>query len=73
MGEMRNAFNTLIRKPEGWRPLRKLRHRWEDNIKMDLKEIGCKGMGWAQLAYYWNHWWVFVNLVMNMNLGFHKK
>jgi hypothetical protein len=42
MGEMRNAYKMLVGKPEGKRPLRKLRQRWEDNIRMDLREIGWK-------------------------------
>jgi hypothetical protein len=40
MGEMRNAYSILVGKPEGKRPLRRPRHRWEDNIRMDLREIG---------------------------------
>jgi hypothetical protein len=39
MGEMRNAYKILVGKPEGKRPVRRLRHRWEDNIKMDVREI----------------------------------
>jgi hypothetical protein len=44
MGEMRNAYSTLVTKPEGRRPLRRPRHRWEDNIGMDLQEVGWKGV-----------------------------
>jgi len=39
-----------VRKPEGRRPLRRPRHRWEDNIKMDLEEVECGGMDWIELA-----------------------
>jgi len=46
---MRNAYNILVGKPEGKRPLRRPRHRWEDNITMDLKEIGCRDVNWIQL------------------------
>jgi hypothetical protein len=41
---------VLVRKSEGKRPLRRPRHRWEDNIKMDLREIGCGGVGWIYMA-----------------------
>ena len=40
----------LVGKPEGKRPLGRLRHRWEDNIKMELQEVGCGGMDWIELA-----------------------
>jgi hypothetical protein len=42
---VRNAYKVFVRKPEGTRPLRRPRHRWEDNIKMEIKEIGCEGVG----------------------------
>jgi hypothetical protein len=44
MGEMRNAYNILVGKPEGKRPFVRARHRWEDNIRMDLREIGWEGV-----------------------------
>ena len=43
MGERRGIYSVLMGKPEGKRPLRRCRHRWEDNIKMDLQEVGCGG------------------------------
>jgi hypothetical protein len=46
----RNAYGILMGKPEGKRPLKRPRHRWEDNIKMDLREIGWGGMDWIDLA-----------------------
>ena len=46
----RNAYRVLVGKPEGKRPLERLRHRWEDNIKMDLKEVGCDPGDWIDLA-----------------------
>jgi hypothetical protein len=49
MGEMRGAYNILVERPEG-RPLGRRRHRWEDNIKMDLREIGFGGVDWIHLA-----------------------
>jgi hypothetical protein len=49
MGEIRNACNILVRKAEGKRPLGKPRRRWEDNIRMDLRETGWKGVDWIHL------------------------
>jgi hypothetical protein len=46
MGEMRNMYRILVIKHEGKKPLRKLRRRWEDNIRMDLRERECKGVDW---------------------------
>jgi hypothetical protein len=43
MGERRGVYRILVGKPEGKRPLGRPRHRWEDNIKMDLQEVGCRG------------------------------
>jgi hypothetical protein len=50
MGKKRNAYRILVVKPEGKRPLGQHRRRWEDNIKMDLREIGWGGMDWIDLA-----------------------
>jgi hypothetical protein len=50
MGEKRNACRVLVGKPEGKRPLGRPRRRWEDNIKMYLREIGWGGMDWINLA-----------------------
>ena len=52
-------------KPEGKRPLGRARHRWEDNIKIDLQEVGCGGTDWIELAQERDSWWAFVNAVMN--------
>jgi hypothetical protein len=49
-GEKRNPYRILLGQPEGKRPLRKSRCRWVDNIKMDLREIGCGFMDWIDLA-----------------------
>jgi len=48
--EMRNVYSISVRKPEGKRPLRSPRRRWEDNIRMDLKDIGWEGMYWRDLT-----------------------
>jgi hypothetical protein len=68
--EKSNAYRILVGKPERMRPLERPSCRWEDNIKMDLREIGWSGMDWIDLAQDWNQWWALVNTVMN--LGFHK-
>jgi hypothetical protein len=49
-GERRGVYRVLVVKPEGKRPLGRPRCRWEDNIKMDLQEVGCRGMDWIYLA-----------------------
>jgi hypothetical protein len=50
MGEDRKLYKVLLGKPEGKRPLRRPRHRWEDGITMDLRDVGLWGMDWIQLA-----------------------
>jgi 3-oxoacyl-ACP reductase-like protein len=50
MGERRGLYRVLVGKAEGKRPLGRPRYRWEDNIKMDLQEVGCWGMDWIELA-----------------------
>jgi hypothetical protein len=50
MGERRGAYRALVGIPEGRRPLGRPRRRWEDNIKMDLREVGCGGADWINLA-----------------------
>jgi hypothetical protein len=60
--------NVLVRKPEGKRPLGRPRHRWEDNIKLDLREKGINGVNWIQLAQGRVQWWAFVNVVMNLQV-----
>ena len=50
MGERRGVYRILMGKPEGKRPLGRPRHRWEDNIKMNIQEVGCGGMDWIGLA-----------------------
>jgi hypothetical protein len=50
MGEKRDAYRILLGRPEGRRPLGKPRHRWEDNIKMDLQDVGWGGMDWLRIG-----------------------
>jgi hypothetical protein len=69
MGEKRNVYRILVGKPEGKRPLGRARRRWEDNIKMDLREIGWGGMDWIELAQDRNQWRALVNMVMNLRVA----
>jgi hypothetical protein len=62
MGEKKNAYRILVGKPEGKRPLGRRRRRWEDNIRMDLREIGWGGMDWIDLA----QGRTLVNIVLNL-------
>ena len=55
-------------KPEGKRPLRTSRHRWEDNIKIELQEVGCGGMDWIYLAHDRDRWWPLLNVIMNLQV-----
>jgi hypothetical protein len=50
MGDGGGVYGVLIGRPEGERPLRRRRHKWEDNIKMDLRELGIDGVNWIRLA-----------------------
>jgi len=68
MGEKRGVYRILIGKPEGKRPHGRPRRRWEDNIKMDLQEVGCGGIDWIELAVDRNKWRAFVNAVMNLRV-----
>jgi hypothetical protein len=68
MGEWRGVYRVLIERPEGKRPLRRSRRRWEDNIKMDLRETGIDGSNWIRLAQDRVQWWAFVNTVMNLRV-----
>jgi hypothetical protein len=57
-----------VGKPEEKRPLGRPRRRWEDNIKMDLQELGCGGMDWIELAQDRDRWRALVNAVMNLRI-----
>ena len=68
MGEWRGVYRVLVGKPEGKRPLGRPRHRWEDDIKMDLQEVGCGGIVWIELAQDRDRWRALVNAVMNLRV-----
>jgi hypothetical protein len=65
------VYRILVGKPEGNRPLGRPRRRWENNIKMDLHEVGCEGKDWIELAQDKDKWRALLNAVMNL-LGFIK-
>ena len=66
MGERRGVYRVLVGKIEGKRPLGRPRRRWEDNIKMDLQEVGCGCMDWNDLAQERDRWRALVNAAMNL-------
>ena len=68
MGEGRGVYSVLVGKPEGKRPLGRPRRRWEDNIKMDLQEVGGDCGDWMELAQDRERWWALVSTVMNLRV-----
>jgi hypothetical protein len=64
--EKRSAYRILVGNPEGERPLGRSRRRWEDNIKMDVREIGWGVMDWIDLAQDRDQWRALVNTIMNL-------
>ena len=65
MGDGRGVHRVLIGKPEGKRPLGRPRRRWEDDIKMDLREVGGGSGDWMELAQDRDRWWALVGTVRN--------
>jgi len=61
-------YRVLVWKPEGNLPLGRPRCRWEDNIKMDLQEVGCGGMDWIELATDRDRWRALVNVIMGLRV-----
>jgi hypothetical protein len=68
MGEVRSAYNILVGKPEGRRQLGRPRRRWEDNIKMDLREIGFGDLDWIRLAQDRDRLQALANTVMSLQV-----
>jgi hypothetical protein len=68
MGAKRNAYEILVGKPEGNRPLEKPRRRWVDNIKTDVREIGWVGVDWINMVQDRDQWRALVNRVLNLQV-----
>jgi len=68
MGERGYVYRVLVGKPEGTKPLGRHRRRWEDNSKMDLKEVGCGGKELIDLVQDRDRWRALVNAVMNLRI-----
>ena len=68
MREGRGVHRVLVGKPEGKRPLRRPRRRWEDNIKMDVQEVECGSMDWIELAQDRDRWQALVNAIINLRV-----
>ena len=68
MGEGTGVYRVLVGKLEGKRPMGRPRRRWENNIKMDLQEVGCGSMDWIELAQDRDKWRALVNAVMKLRV-----
>jgi hypothetical protein len=68
MGQGRGVYRVWVGKPEGKRPLGRPRRKWDDNIKMELQEVGCRGLDGIELAQRRDRWWALVHAVMNLRV-----
>jgi len=68
MGERRGIYRVWVGKPDGKRKHVRPRRRWEDNIKINLQEVGGGGMDWVDVAQDKDRWWALVNVVMNLRV-----
>jgi hypothetical protein len=68
-GARGGVYRVLMEKLEGRRPLRRPRHRWDDDTKINLRELGWEGMEWINLAGNRDRWWAFVTGVMNLHVS----
>jgi len=68
MRKMRNAYNIFVGKRRGNRPFERPKRRYEDNIRMDVREMGREFVDWMHLLRDREQWWAFVNTVMNLRL-----
>jgi hypothetical protein len=69
IGERRGVYRILVAKREGKRPLGRSRRRWEDNIKMDLQEVGCSSTDWIEFVQDRYRWRAIVNAAMNLRVS----
>jgi len=68
MGERRGLYRVSVGKPDGKRQLGRSKHRWEDNKKMAVQEVGCWGIEWMELGQVRDRWRAHVNAVMNLRV-----
>ena len=68
MGDKRGAYRILVGKPEGNRPLGRPKCKWDDNIKMDLQDVGCGGKDWIDLGRDGDSWLAPVDAVMSLRV-----
>jgi hypothetical protein len=68
MGEGRDLYTVLVLKPEGKRQLGRTMCKWEDNIMIDLQEVGCRGVDWIDIAQDRDRWRALVNAVMKLRV-----
>jgi len=68
MGKGKSVYRVLVGKSQEQRPLGRPMRRWEDNVKMDLQDVGCGGMDWIELAQDRDRWRALVNAVMNLGV-----
>jgi len=67
-GERRGVYMIIVGETERKRSLGRPRSRWEDNINMDLQEVGCGGMDWIELVQNRDRWWALLNAVMKFSV-----
>jgi len=67
-GKMSRVYKILVGKSEGKRPLRKPSRKWEDNIRLDRREIGLEDVDWIHVTQDRDHWWALVDMAMNFQL-----
>jgi hypothetical protein len=70
MGEGRVVYRVLVGKAEGRRPLGRPRRRWEDNIRIDLRDVGCGCVDWMELSQNKDRWHALVSEVMNLRVPY---
>ena len=73
MGERKGVHRVLVGKPEAKRPLGRPMRRWEDNIKMDLQEVGCRGVDWIGLTQDRDRWRALVIAIMNLRVPYNAR